>query len=138
METRLRGAVTLLSVLVLVVHLLWLALVIFGALWTPGRPIWSALHILALIWGIAVEVSPWPCPLTLAENYFEARAGLPSYQSSFLLHYLDAIVYPNLPYWIVASAGVAVCAANLGIYVRRWRKSRALYTRTNVGVQPPG
>ncbi|HEY3988747.1 MAG TPA: DUF2784 domain-containing protein [Acidobacteriaceae bacterium] len=129
---------TLLSVLVLAVHLLWLALVIFGALWTRGRPIWTTLHILALLWGIAVEVSPWPCPLTLAENYFEARAGLAAYQGSFLLHYLDAIVYPNLPGWIVTSAGVAVCAANLGIYTRRWHKSRTLPPRTNAGVQPPG
>jgi hypothetical protein len=131
-------AVTLLSVLVLAVHLLWLALVIFGALWTRGRPIWTTLHILALLWGIAVEVSPWPCPLTLAENYFEARAGLAAYQGSFLLHYLDAIVYPNLPGWIVSSAGVAVCAANLGIYGWRWYTSRALPPRTNAGVQPPG
>ncbi|HEY2003353.1 MAG TPA: DUF2784 domain-containing protein [Acidobacteriaceae bacterium] len=131
-------AVTLLSVLVLAVHLLWLALVIFGALWTRGRPVWTTLHILALLWGIAVEVSPWPCPLTLAENYFEARAGLAAYQGSFLLHYLDAIVYPTLPGWIVTSAGVAVCAANLGIYARRWHKSRALRPRTNAGVQPPG
>jgi hypothetical protein len=130
-------AVTLLSVLVLAVHLLWLALVIFGALWTRGRPIWTTLHILALLWGIAVEVSPWPCPLTLAENYFEARAGLAAYQGSFLLHYLDAIVYPHLPGWIVTSAGVAVCAANLGIYARRWHRSRALRPRTNPGVQPP-
>jgi hypothetical protein len=129
--------VTLLSVLVLAVHLLWLALVIFGALWTRGQPIWTTLHILALLWGIAVEVSPWPCPLTLAENYFEARAGLAAYQDSFLLHYLDAIVYPNLPGWLVASAGVAVCASNLGIYARRWQKSRALRPRTNAGVQPP-
>ena len=128
---------TLLSVLVLAVHLLWLALVIFGALWTRGRPIWTALHILALLWGIAVEVSSWPCPLTLAENYFEARAGLAAYQGSFLLHYLDAIVYPTLPGWIVSSAGVAVCAANLGIYARRWHTSRALRPRTNAGVQPP-
>lgn len=128
---------TLLSVLVLAVHLLWLALVIFGALWTRGRPIWTTLHILALLWGIAVELSPWPCPLTLAENYFEARAGLAAYQGSFLLHYLDAIVYPNLPGWIVTSAGVAVCAANLGIYAWRWHRSRALRPRTNAGVPPP-
>lgn len=129
---------TLLSVLVLAVHLLWLALVIFGALWTRGRPVWTTLHILALLWGIAVEVSPWPCPLTLAESYFEARAGLAAYQGSFLLHYLDAIVYPNLPGWIVSSAGVAVCAGNLGIYARRFHKSHALRAGTNPGVQPPG
>ena len=108
--------------LILAVHLLWLALVIFGALWTRGRPVWSALHILALVWGILAEVGPWPCPLTLAEQYFRARIGASSYQGGFLLHYLDVIVYPNLPAWVVTSAGVAVCVLNLGIYGRRFQQ----------------
>ncbi len=108
--------------LILAVHLLWLGLVILGALWTRGRPVWSALHILALVWGILAEVGPWPCPLTLAEQYFQARIGASSYQGGFLLHYLDAIVYPNLPAWVVTSAGVAVCVLNLGIYGRRFQQ----------------
>jgi hypothetical protein len=111
--------------MVLVIHLVWLAFVIFGALWTRGRPLWTVLHLVALVWGIIVEVSPWPCPLTLAESYFETRAGLSAYQGSFLLHYLDAIVYPNLPSWIVTSAGVFVCSINLAIYARRWRSCRS-------------
>jgi hypothetical protein len=112
--------VILVANLMLAIHLAWLAFVIFGALWTRGRPLWSALHILALVWGIVVELGPWPCPLTLAESYFEARAGFSAYQGSFLLRYLDAIVYPNLPFWLVTAAGVAVCAFNLAIYGRRW------------------
>lgn len=110
--------------LILTFHLAWLALVIFGAFWTRRRPAWSAVHILALLWGILVELSPWPCPLTLAEQYFEARAGWTAYHGSFLLHYLDAIVYPNLPGWVVTSSGVAVCIVNLGIYFQRLRRSR--------------
>jgi hypothetical protein len=116
----------LLAVLVLVAHLAWLVLLIFGARWTRGRPRWSVLHVLALLWGIVAEVGPWPCPLTQAEQYFEARAGAPSYQGTFLLHYLHAIVYPNLPYWVVTIAGVAVCTLNLGIYCWRLRKYRIL------------
>ncbi|HEX3436502.1 MAG TPA: DUF2784 domain-containing protein [Pseudacidobacterium sp.] len=112
------------AVLILVAHLTWLALVIFGALWTRGRPGWSALHILALLWGIIVEVGPWPCPLTFAEQHFEAKIGSPAYSGSFLLHYLDAIVYPNLPDWVITSVGVAVCALNLAIYCWRFRKFR--------------
>jgi len=111
------------AVLILAVHLIWLALVIFGALWTRGRPVWSTVHILALLWGIIVEIGPWPCPLTLAEQYFEARIAAPAYQGGFLLHYLDAIVYPNLPAWAVTTAGVAVCAFNLAIYGLRLRKT---------------
>ncbi len=114
----------LLAAFILAVHLAWLVLVIFGALWTRGRPVWSALHILALVWGVIVEVGPWPCPLTLAEQYFEGRLGRPVSQGGFLLHYLDAIVYPNLPGWLVTSAGVAICALNLGIYCWRFRYFR--------------
>lgn len=117
-----------LASLVLLTHLIWIILVVFGALWTRGRPFWSAVHIVALAWAIAVEAGPWSCPLTLAEQYFEARAGVTPYQGSFLVHILDAIVYPNLPGTAITIAGVAVCALNLAIYVRRWfadRRQRA-------------
>jgi hypothetical protein len=110
---------TLAAILTLLIHLTWILFVIFGALWTRGRPVWSTIHILALLWGIVVEVSPWPCPLTLAETWFETKAGAAAYHGSFLLHYLDAIVYPNLPDWSLTLAGVAACVLNLAIYF--WR-----------------
>jgi hypothetical protein len=113
------------AILVLVVHLTWITLVIFGALWTRGRPIWTTLHILSILWGMIAEAGPWPCPLTLAEQYFESRAGRAAYHGSFLLHILDATVYPNLPDWLITVAGVAVCAFNLGIYAWRFRNWRA-------------
>ena len=112
---------------VLAVHLLWIGFVIFGALATRGRPFWTTLHILALCWGIVVEVGPWPCPLTLAEQHFEALAGVTPYTGGFLLHSLDAVIYPNLPYMVVTAAGVSVCAFNLVIYA--WRVTRWLRTR---------
>ncbi len=110
------------AILILLVHLLWIALVVFGALCTRGRPILTTLHILSLFWGIAVEAGLWPCPLTLAEQYFQSRAGLAAYRGSFLLHTLDALVYPNLPDWLITVAGVSICVLNLGIYAWRfWR-----------------
>lgn len=110
----------LLADTVLLVHLLWIAFVVAGALWTRGRPLWTGLHIAALVWGILVEAGPWPCPLTLAEQFFEVRAGWAAYHGSFLLHALDSTVYPNLPYWAVTVAGVSVCGANLLVYLWRW------------------
>ena len=117
------------ATLILSVHLLWIAAVIFGAAFTRGRPVWTALHLVSLIWGIVVEVAPVPCPLTMAEQHFEARAGMQAYQGSFLMHYLDRIVYPAIPWWVVGTVGVAVCALNLGVYMWRfweWRKARAV------------
>src|ERR1700749_154300 len=98
--------------LILTLHLAWLVLIVFGAFWTRGRPWGSTIHVLALLWGILGEVTPWQCPLTSAEQYFESKAGWTAYNGSFLLHYLDDIVYPNLPAWIVSCIGVAVCAVN--------------------------
>lgn len=117
------------AVSILVIHLIWIVAVIFGAPFTRGRPVWTGLHIGSLIWGIIVEAAPVSCPLTLLEQHFEARAGMATYQGSFLMHYLDALIYPNLPYWVVGGVGVFICAVNLAIYGRRyreWRKRRAL------------
>lgn len=112
--------------LVLAVHLVWILFVIFGALFTRNRPALAILHITSLIWGVIVEVSPLPCPLTLSEQFFETRAGIDPYRGGFLLHYLDRIVYPDIPDWLLTLLGIAVCAANLAIYLRRYirRKSR--------------
>ncbi len=112
---------------ILALHLLWIAFVIFAALGTRGRPFWTTLHILALCWGIVVEVGPWPCPLTLAEQHFEALARVTPYTGGFLLHMLDAVIYPNLPDTVVTAAGVSVCAVNLVIYtgrLTRWLRTR--------------
>lgn len=120
-----------LAILAVAVHAAWLFGVIFGALGTRGRPVWSAIHVLALIWGVIVEVGPWPCPLTLAEEYFTARTSYAAYQQSHVLHLLNAIVYPDLPAWLVASVGVAVCTANLGIY--GWRLWKTMAHRRRQG-----
>jgi len=117
-----------LAIAFLSIHLLWILAVIFGAAFTRGRPVWTVLHVSSLIWGIIVELAPIPCPLTLAEQYFETRAGMQPYEGSFLMHYLDKLIYPNLPWWIVAVAGTIICVINLAIYGRRfirWRRARA-------------
>ena len=107
------------AVAVLLLHLGWLVFVIFGGLITRGRPVLTALHIASLIWGIAVEVGPWPCPLTSAEQYLQAKAGMTPYKESFLVHYLDRLVYPDVNPAALMAGGVAVCVFNLSIYVRR-------------------
>jgi hypothetical protein len=109
-----------LAAAVLVIHLAWILWAVVGAVWTRGRPWLTAFHVLSLLWGIIVEVGPWPCPLTLAEQWLEARAGAPTWAGGFLVHYLDAAIYPDLPAWAVTSFGVAVCVFNLGLYIRRF------------------
>lgn len=109
----------------LVIHVAWILWVVFGVSLTRGRPWLTGFHLGSLGWGIAVEIGPWPCPLTLAEEYLRRRADMAAFQGGFIIHYLDAIIYPNLPVMLVAWTGVAICAVNLFLYAWRlwkWRR----------------
>ena len=108
-----------LAIFVLLLHALFILWVMFGALLTRFRPVLRWLHIASLVWGILTELLPWPCPLTVLENYLEARAGVKPYQGGFLLHYLDRLVYPDISATVLTVAGVLVCALNLALYARQ-------------------
>ncbi len=107
---------------ILTLHLAWILWVILGCALTRGRPRLAALHVLSLLYSIAVETGPWPCPLTRLEQAAQARAGITPYQENFLVHYLEALLYPDVPPALLAAVAVAVCVCNLGIYVWRWRR----------------
>jgi Protein of Unknown function (DUF2784) len=109
---------------VLLLHAIFILWVVFGAFFTRSRPVLRWLHIASLGWGILTEVSPWPCPLTTLEDWLESQAGVQPYQGGFLLHYLDALVYPNISGRVLTIAGVAVCVFNLAVYARRFWKAR--------------
>jgi Protein of Unknown function (DUF2784) len=117
------GLYSALATAVLFLHALFILWVVFGALLTRSRPILRGLHIASLVWGILTEVLPWPCPLTLLENWLEGRAGIGPYQGGFLLHYLDKLVYPDISANVLTIAGVVVCLSNLAFYVRQMRVS---------------
>ena len=108
-----------LATAVLFLHTLFILWVVFGALLTCSRPLLRWLHIASLLWGIFIELLPWPCPLTLLKNWLEGRAGIEPYQGGFLLHYLDKLVYPDISANMLTFAGVVVCTANLAFYTRQ-------------------
>ena len=118
-----------LAAAVLLLHLLWILWIAVGWAFTRGRPLLTAVHVAALIWGVAVELGPWPCPLTLLEQWLEARSGSAAYQGGFLVHYLDKVVYPDLPEAFVGWIGAGVCVVILGVYgfrAARWAKARTV------------
>jgi hypothetical protein len=114
-----------LAVVVLILHLLFIAWVLLGWLLTHRRPRLRWAHIVSLLYGIVIETGPWPCPLTLAENYFLERAGITPYREPFLVHYLEAVVYPDVSPVLLTWCAVAVCGFVLAIYVRRFLRRTA-------------
>ena len=118
------GIYAALATAVLLLHVLFVLWVVAGSLVTKGRPMLAWLHIGSLLWGIFAEVLPGSCPLTNLENWLESQAGVLPYQGGFLLHYLDAVVYPNVSGALLMVVGVGVCVLNLAVYARRFWKNR--------------
>ena len=118
------GVYSALAVFVLFLHALFIVWVIFGGIVTDSRQVLRWLHIVSLVWGILTELLPWPCPLTVLENWLETKAGVEPYNGGFLLHYLDELVYPDISPTILTVAGVLVCAFNLALYARQTRRVR--------------
>jgi len=117
---------------VLVIHLLFILWVMGGVLVVRRHPPLLWFHIVSLAYGIFIEVVPWsPCPLTVLEQMLEDRAGFAAYHGSFLLHYLDTFVYPNVPLTLLVSFAVVFCVANLAYYAFHARAVRVMRRRAN-------
>ncbi len=93
----------ILSVAALTVHLVWILWVTCGWLVTRNRPLLRWFHILTLIYSIVIEIGPWPCPLTMAEEWLQQGAGIQPYHEPFLVHYLEAPAFSPImsPSWSI-------------------------------------
>jgi hypothetical protein len=117
-------AYRLLTDLTIAVHFSFLLFVVFGSLAARRRRWLLFPHLMAVAWGVYVEVTPGlVCPLTPLENAFAMRAGGAGYEGSFIEHYLVPIIYPEgltrLAQWVLASALVVI---NACVYM--WPRTR--------------
>jgi len=114
-----------LAAIVLLLHLGFILFVVAGAaLVARRRRLWP-LHLAAVAWGGAIEVSGGACPLTGLENHLRVLAGMAGYGGGFVDHYLVALVYPSgltrELQWLLAAA---VLALNAILYLRIVRGGR--------------
>lgn len=95
---------------VLLLHLLFIATVVAGGLLVARWPRLAWVQLPVFLWGAAVNLLGWPCPLTTLENRLRLEAGRPTYAGGFVDHYLFA----NNPK--LSCAGLRVETA-IGIFV---------------------
>jgi hypothetical protein len=121
-----RSTACVLTEVVLALHLAWSGWVLLGWMVTRGRPGLRAFHIASVLYAVVVELAPWPpCILTVAEMWLEARAGIEPAREPFVVRVLDAVVYPDVPEWLVVGCAVFACAAILGVYLWRYLRRSA-------------
>ncbi len=125
----------LLADLLLLIHVLFVAFVVFGLLliiigkflsWTWVRNPWFRWAHLSSI-GVVV-VQSWfgvICFLTNWEMVFRERAGDVTYAGSFISHWLQELLYYQAPMWVFA-----VCYTVFGVLVLWswfWVRPRSFY-----------
>ena len=111
--------------LVVGVHSLFVLFVVLGGLLVMRWPKAAYLHIPAAIWGAAIELAGWICPLTPLENWLRRRAGGVGYSGDFIEHYILPVLYPSaLTRDIQLLLGFLVIALNLVIYAYVFRRAR--------------
>lgn len=109
--------------LAVLAHALFVLFVLFGGLAVLRRPRLAWLHLPAAIWGGAVELAGWICPLTYLENHFRQLGGSAGYSGDFIRHYLEPVLYPpGLTEQGQTIMGVGVLLGNAAIYAFLWRK----------------
>jgi uncharacterized protein DUF2784 len=100
------------------VHFGFIAFVMFGTLLGCRSPWWRIVHIVAMAYAVLAEVFYWYCPLTYLEQYLRSRTGQSSYAEPFIAHYLNAIIYIDVPQWSLILAASVVLGVNTAIYIR--------------------
>ncbi|MFF5985661.1 DUF2784 domain-containing protein [Prauserella flavalba] len=111
----------LLTVLTTAVHFLALIYIGLGGFLAWIWPKSIFVHIFFALWGIAVNVLPLPCPLTVAEDYLREQRGLGPLPGGFNEYYLyDTIVPREILPVIGILALLLVIGSYVGAYVL-WR-----------------
>lgn len=110
---------------VLIVHLLFVAFALLGALTVLWRRWMAWVHLPCAIWGAWIELSGRICPLTPLENHFRRLAGQAGYEGGFVAHYLLPVLYPEgLTREHQILLGAVFLVINIGLYVLVWLVSR--------------
>lgn len=105
----------LLADVVVLLHAAFIAWVGFGVFFLKRHPRLRLLHLASVVYGLAIEVWPFICPLTHAENWLRLRAGAGLYREDFIVHYLGKVIYLQAPPWILVAVAAVVVAYTLAL-----------------------
>jgi uncharacterized membrane protein len=111
---------TYLADIVVLLHFLWVLFLIFGAFWGRRNRVVKWIHCGGLVLAFFIETFNWFCPLTYLEVWLRSRhSPLSAYSGSFIAHYVESLLYVQLPRALIVALTVGLCIMNIRIY--RWK-----------------
>jgi hypothetical protein len=105
---------------VVLIHFLWILFLVFGAFWGVKNSAVSILHISGLVFAVVIQLFDWYCPLTYLEAWLRSKQNLAtSYPSSFIIYYVQKIVYIELSRSTIILLTFPLCGFNAWLYLRK-------------------
>lgn len=99
------------------VHFLWIVFLVFGAILGRRYRTFRKIHIGGLVFALILQIFDWYCPLTYLEVWLRQRQD-PSetYAGSFIIHYLEEIIYISGYRELIAALTVLLFGFNAWLY----------------------
>jgi hypothetical protein len=115
----------ILADLMVCLHFLWILFLFFGAFWGIRKRAFRLVHLFGLGLAFLIQTLDFYCPLTHLEVYFRSRHDPAlAYSGSFLIYYLEKVVYLQVPHALILIATILLCGINILFYFNYFRKSR--------------
>jgi hypothetical protein len=115
-------AYKILADMVVLIHLIWIVFLFFGAIWGIKNKGIMIFHISSLVFVLPIQIFDWYCPLTHLEVWLRSKHDAAiSYTGSFIIHYVERIVYIELSRHLILILTLFLCGFNAWFYLRRRR-----------------
>jgi predicted branched-subunit amino acid permease len=102
------------------VHFLWILFLIFGAFFGRKNRLIKIFHISGLAFAFVSQLFGWHCPLTHLEFWLRAKhSPALAYSGSFIVHYLEKLIYIEIPPYLILILTILLCGFNLWIYMTK-------------------
>jgi hypothetical protein len=99
-------------------HFLWIIFLILGGIWGRKQLVVRIVHIAGLAFALLINIFGWYCPLTYLEVWLRERQIRPlGYPASFVGHYLEKLVYIQLPPGTILVFTILLVLFNGWLYV---------------------
>ncbi len=110
----------ILADIVVLAHLLWILFLFFGAfLGRKNKPV-KIFHLSGLFFAFIIQIFDWYCPLTHLEVWLRAKQDAHLvYTGSFIIHYVEKIVYIDLSRSSVFIFTLFLVGFNIWFYLKR-------------------
>jgi hypothetical protein len=107
---------------VVLTHFLWIIFLFFGAFWGVKNRTVKIFHISGLAFAFVIQIFDWYCPLTHLEVWLRSKhTSALTYAGSFIIHYVEEIVYVELSRTLILILTLILCGFNTWLYLRKIR-----------------